>query len=87
MDLAVFVNSKFFENFIFLFLVLIPWYVMASIGPATGDRLIAILSRKRKKKGFWEGWLKWELWLGNSMLGSINWLQKRDTKINLHTNL
>ena len=42
---------------------------------------------RRKKKDFWEEWLKWELWLGNSMLGSVNSLQKQDTKINLHINL
>ena len=34
-----------------------------------------------------EGWLKWKLWLGNSMLGSINSLQKQGTKIKQHTNL
>ena len=44
------------------------------------------LSRKKEEERFL-GRLKWELWLGYSMLGSINLLQKQDTKINLHTNL
>ena len=42
---------------------------------------------RRKKKAFLEEWLKWELWLGNSRLGTVSSLQKQDTKINLHTNL
>ena len=44
------------------------------------------LSRKKEEERFLSG-LKWELWLGNSMLDSINSLQKPDTKINLQTNL
>ena len=44
------------------------------------------LSRKKKEERFLVG-LKWELWLGNSMLDSINSLQKQDIKTNLHTNL
>ena len=46
-----------------------------------------IESKQKKEEERFLGGLKWELWLGNSMLGSLNSLQKQDTKINLHTNL
>ena len=69
MSLAVFVNSKFFENFIFLFLVLFSWYVLATIGQATCDRLRAILSKKKEKERFLRGVVKmgtlaWQLNVG-----------------------
>ena len=57
MSLAFFF-SKFFENFIFLFLVLFSWYVLATIGPATCDRLRAILSRKKEEERFLGGMAK-----------------------------
>ena len=44
-------------------------------------------SKQKKEEERFLGGLKWELWLGNSMLGSLNSMQKQDTKINLDTKL
>ena len=38
MSTVVLINSKIFENFIFLFLILFSWYVLATIGLATCDQ-------------------------------------------------
>ena len=75
MSLAVFVISKFFQIFIFLFLVLFSWYVLATIGPATCDRFRAILSRKKKEERFLGGVVKmgtlaWQLNVGFNKLAA-----------------
>ena len=64
MSLAVFVNSKFFENFIFWFLVLFSWYVLGTIGLATCDWLRTVLSRKKEEEKF----------LGEAVkMGTLGW--------------